>query len=329
MRMYPLIFFVFVLILSACSLTQDTRLQVSPAVISIETLVPTRSSSAGDETLEFPPAPTQPPQPIETQALPAVEKTPVIDAEETATAPQAGFVEISVVYDNVPFDPRLKTNWGFAALVSTQAHTLLFDTGGDGATLLGNMQLLGIDTHQIESVVLSHAHGDHTGGLFSLLDSGIHPSVYVLPSFQTAFKNSVRQRTNLIETTTGQVLAQAIYTTGEMGKDTPEQALIIQAKQGLVVVTGCAHPGIVEIVRKSQDLFSQPVYLVMGGFHLGGMNTNQIKSILAALRELGVVQVAPSHCTGDLARAMFAEEYGNYYIQSGAGKIIRMDMKGP
>ena len=60
----------------------------------------------------------------------------------------------------------------------------------------------------------------------------------------------------------------------------PEQALVIQTEQGLVVITGCAHPGIVAILEQAQSLFEESVYMVMGGFHLGSMSEAEIDTIL-------------------------------------------------
>ena len=113
-----------------------------------------------------------------------------------------------------------------------------------------------------------------------------------------------------------------------MGTAIPEQALVIQTEQGLVVITGCAHPGIVAIVQQARDMFAGPVRLVMGGFHLGSKSEAEINTILADFRRLEVEQVAPCHCTGERALAMFAAEYGDDFIQSGAGSVIRLDAGG-
>jgi len=80
-------------------------------------------------------------------------------------------MKIIIVYDNRTLDPNLTSGWGFACLVGDD---LLFDTGGDGRTLLSNMAQMGIDPAGIRTVVLSHAHGDHTGGLGALLGTGDH-----------------------------------------------------------------------------------------------------------------------------------------------------------
>jgi 7,8-dihydropterin-6-yl-methyl-4-(beta-D-ribofuranosyl)aminobenzene 5'-phosphate synthase len=231
-------------------------------------------------------------------------------------------IKITIVYDNTAYDQRLKSVWGFSALVEYNDQSLLFDTGGDGQILIENMQILGIDPALIERVVLSHAHGDHTGGLSAILASGARPVVYLLPSFSNVFKQRVAEITEVIEVTPGLSIAQNMYTTGEMRHGVPEQALVIQSDQGLVIITGCAHPGIVEIVDRSRTLFDDRVRLVMGGFHLGSKSEAEIEAILEDFRRLGVEQVAPCHCTGEGAMAMFAAEYGEDYIQAGVGREI-------
>lgn len=232
---------------------------------------------------------------------------------------------ITIVYDNNDYDERLKSAWGFSALVEYRDHTLLFDTGGDGPMLMENLRILGIDPAQIESVVLSHAHGDHTGGLGALLEYGARPIVYLPPSFPTAFKNQVAKITEMIEVSPGLSIAQGIFTTGEMGQSIPEQALVIKAEPGLVIVTGCAHPGIVEIVEQAREMFAEPVCLVLGGFHLGSKSKAEIDSILKGFRRIGVEQVAPCHCTGERAITMFAAEYGEDFLPAGVGRVIRFD----
>ena len=137
-------------------------------------------------------------------------------------------LKLTIVYDNHPYDPRLKTGWGFSVLIEFRGQTVLFDTGGDGRILLENMQALGIDPTHIQSVVLSHAHGDHTGGLTALLDGNHKPTVYLLPSFAGAYKNQVTLLTQVSEVTHGQLIADGILTTGEITGIIPEQALLVR-----------------------------------------------------------------------------------------------------
>jgi 7,8-dihydropterin-6-yl-methyl-4-(beta-D-ribofuranosyl)aminobenzene 5'-phosphate synthase len=286
--------------------TSVTEANASTATMVVpekrSTPTPTRSSAVITETAE---------EALETH----------ISATESLT--------ITIVYDNNAYDERLTSAWGFSALVAYHDHTLLFDTGGDGRTLVENMRILRIDPTQIESVLLSHAHGDHTGGLSTLLELGARPTVYLPASFSASFKNQVGKRTEVIEVTPGLSIAEGMYTTGEMGRSIPEQALVIKTEPGLVVVTGCAHPGIVEIVEQAREMFDRPVRLVLGGFHLGGKSKAEIDAILRDFQSLEVEQVAPCHCTGDTAIAMFAAEYGEDFIQAGVGRIIGVDSIDP
>jgi 7,8-dihydropterin-6-yl-methyl-4-(beta-D-ribofuranosyl)aminobenzene 5'-phosphate synthase len=110
-----------------------------------------------------------------------------------------------------------------------------------------------------------------------------------------------------------------------MGNGTSEQALVIQTDQGLLVITGCAHPGIVAIVEQAREMFDGPVRLVEGGFHLGSKSKAEIDSILKGFRRMGVQQVAPCHCTGERAITMFAAEYGEDFLPAGVGRVIRVD----
>jgi 7,8-dihydropterin-6-yl-methyl-4-(beta-D-ribofuranosyl)aminobenzene 5'-phosphate synthase len=235
-----------------------------------------------------------------------------------------GAVKITVVYDNIPYDPRLQPAWGFACQIETGEKTILFDTGGDGDRLLRNMATLGADPKSIEVIVLSHIHGDHTGGLESVLGTGAHPTVYLPRSFPSDFKSRVRAQADVVEVGGATKIADGVYTTGEMGSDIIEQALVLKTGQGLVVVTGCAHPGISEMVRRAVEMGGDEVYLVMGGFHLGGASESRIKEIAAEFQRLGVKKVAPSHCTGDNAIRLFREVYGEDFVESGAGRVIEV-----
>jgi len=239
--------------------------------------------------------------------------------------PPDDVLRISIVYDNNPFNPHLKTAWGFSALVEYRDQVVLFDTGGDGQILLENMQTLGIDVRRIQSIALSHGHEDHTGGLIAILNSGVQPPVYLLPSFSEIYKRQIGQLAQVIEVTPGQFTGDGILTTGEIAINTPEQALVIRSGEGLVVITGCAHPGIVRIVERAIELTSDPVYLVLGGFHLDSKSESEISAILADFRRLGVQKVAPCHCTGERAITMFAAEYGEAFIQAGVGTVVTLE----
>jgi len=173
-------------------------------------------------------------------------------------------------------------------------------------------------------VVLSHIHGDHVGGLSGFLEENSAVPVYMLKSFPSSFKDEVKSLgAEVEEIYEARELFPGVYTTGELGNGTREQSLIITTSKGLVIITGCAHPGVVNIVRIAKDIVPDDrVYLVMGGFHLSGASSAQIKSIINSFVQLAVENVAPCHCSGDEARRLFKERYGEGYIESGVGKRV-------
>ena len=99
---------------------------------------------------------------------------------------------------------------------------------------------------------------------------------------------------------------------------------MIETPQGLVVITGCAHPGVVSIVRRAKELTGREVYLVLGGFHLGGTSEGKITGIVEDFQQLGVQRVAPCHCSGDVARRLFKEAYGEDFISAGVGSKLKI-----
>lgn len=228
-------------------------------------------------------------------------------------------MRFTIVYDNETLDPTLASAWGFACLVGDD---LLFDTGGDAQRLLVNMEKMGINPLGIGTVVLSHAHGDHTGGLGGLLNTGVRPTVYVPRSFSRRFKADVRALTALVEVEGPEEIRPGIHTTGEVGSRLVEQALAVETTSGVVVVTGCAHPGVVEMVRRAKESVGGEVALVMGGFHLGSARRRRVERIIADFRDLGVQQAAPCHCTGNRATRTFAKEYGDDFVKVGAGLVL-------
>lgn len=232
-------------------------------------------------------------------------------------------VTITTVYDNREYDKRLQTGWGFSSLIKVKDKTILFDTGGDSEILLNNMKILRMNPKTIDTIFLSHIHGDHTGGLTGILEENSKVTVYLPESFPRSFKNRIKSyKSNVVEVSSPIKIYDGIYSTGELGTWIKEQSLIIKTEKGLVVITGCAHPGIVNIVKRAKELTKENVYLVMGGFHLGGASNSEIDYIIKSFKELEVEKVAPSHCTGDRAIESFKKEYENDFIENGVGKTI-------
>jgi 7,8-dihydropterin-6-yl-methyl-4-(beta-D-ribofuranosyl)aminobenzene 5'-phosphate synthase len=234
-------------------------------------------------------------------------------------------LRLYVVFNNVPYQEGLETSWGFACLIKGLDKTILFDTGGNGEILLANIQRLGLDVNNVDAIVLSHIHADHTGGLDTVLAHNHDVTVFLPASFPASFRQEVNAHGAATETVSKprQLLA-GVYSTGEMDGTLTEQALIVDTRQGLIVITGCAHPNVADMAEQAQTYLDKNIYLLMGGFHLSGKSNNEILTIIQRLKTLGVRKVAPSHCTGDKATRLFREAWGDNFIEGGLGAVIEV-----
>ncbi len=232
---------------------------------------------------------------------------------------------LTVLYDNNPSRQGLQTDWGFSCLITGAEKTILFDTGA-GNLLIDNIEQLQIDPSRIDVVVLSHIHTDHSGGLDYVLQKNTDLAVYVPKSFPDKIKSSIRgYATELVEVKEPVKICENIYSTGQLGIRIKEQSLVIQTEQGIAIITGCAHPGIIHIVSTAKDLLKGDILLVMGGFHLEWAFAGGIEKIIAAFEKMNVHCVGPCHCTGHRARELFARRFGSRYIDVGVGKTIKLD----
>ncbi len=245
-----------------------------------------------------------------------------------ASGADARDMTITIIYNNISHNKELSTAWGMSCLVEGYDKTILFDTGGDGSVLLSNMKTLDIDPERIDTIVISHDHWDHTGGLWDFLEINPNVTVYLLTSFPKNFKARLKtlgaQPEEVKDATR---ICSGVYSTGQLGHLIPEQALVLKTAEGLVVVTGCSHPGIVEIAEKAFRTFNDKIHLITGGFHLKGSSDKEIDSIIKDLKNLGVERIGPSHCTGERAIERFEGAWGENFIDGGCGEKIEISLE--
>jgi 7,8-dihydropterin-6-yl-methyl-4-(beta-D-ribofuranosyl)aminobenzene 5'-phosphate synthase len=213
-------------------------------------------------------------------------------------------MKLKIIYDNTA-KKGYKADWGFACFI--EPYGILFDTGADASVLVHNMERMGIKPEEIKELVISHDHWDHTGGMEEVLKLNPDIKMYKPDAFSKPAK-----------------IGKDIYTTGAMGFMPKEQSLILDTKKGLVIITGCAHPGIVKIIERAKEFLGKRIYLVLGGFHLGGMSKAKVGRLIDRFKQLGVENVAPSHCTGEAAIGAFEERYKKGFVVGGAGSIIEV-----
>jgi 7,8-dihydropterin-6-yl-methyl-4-(beta-D-ribofuranosyl)aminobenzene 5'-phosphate synthase len=241
----------------------------------------------------------------------------------TSSAATYSDLRLTILFNNVPYDERLTTKLGFSCVVHGTERTILFDTGGKGNVLLSNMEKLKVSPQEVGLVVLSHVHRDHTGGLKSFLKKNRHITVYLPRSFPNKFKDDIKTKGAKVVSVDEPVeICKGVYSSGEMDNRIREQCLILKTREGLVIITGCAHPGIVPMVKHAQEWLKDEIYVVIGGFHLREHSEREVKEIIAELRQIGVKKIAPSHCTGEAAIRLFKEAWGQDFLDSGCGAVI-------
>ena len=210
-------------------------------------------------------------------------------------------IKIAIVYDNTAKE-GFQADWGFSCLIETNNRRILFDAGANGSILLSNMEKLGIDPKTIDEVFISHAHWDHTGGLKDFLEQNSKVTLYVPASYEPP------QAEKIARITGPKGLDKNIFSTGELSGI--EQSLVIKTEKGLVIIAGCSHPGVGNILRAASR-FGKP-YALIGGLH-GFSNFDLIKHLQL---------VCPTHCTQYITE--IKDLYPNKYVEGGAGKIIEI-----
>jgi len=234
-------------------------------------------------------------------------------------------IKLTILYDNYVFTEGTKSDWGFACLIEGTEKTILFDTGTKSDVLWHNIEKLNADLSKVEQIVISHNHGDHTGGLKSVLEKNSDVIVYLPFHFSDDFVKGVEGKgAKITIADKPQEICKNVHLTGKMGTEIIEHSLILDTPKGLVIVTGCSHQGIVNILKKAKQILDKEIYLVFGGFHLMRHSDEKVKEIIQEFKKLGVKKCGATHCTGDRAIALFKEVFGENYVQMGVGKVINI-----
>ncbi len=264
----------------------------------------------------------------------------------------------TIIYDAFGNLKNLKRDWGFSVLIESSGKKILFDTGNNSRIFAANAQALNIDLKDLDFVVISHRHGDHTSGLSHLLKlnpkvkiyapaesfgvfgstlpKGFYKTVDILPKSMRYFEGEEPQAIptgspwseanfvfvdTKVEVTPGIFLiptVSAVKGTLELR----ELTLAIESPRGLVLVVGCSHPGVEEILTAASAGNSH-VFMLLGGLHLVKTPDAEIEQIANALHDKWKVdRIAPGHCTGEPAFAKLKQVFGPSYLYAGLGSHV-------
>ncbi len=235
--------------------------------------------------------------------------------------------QLTILFDNIPGVANTRSLWGFAAqLITSDGQALLFDTGSNGRILLKNMTELGCSPLAFQWLFLSHFHWDHIGGVDSIIELNPHLICVVHDGFSKHFTADLATLTAdcLIVESAPMQFAPHLWSTGMFHSEPAEHALIVETQSGLHLITGCAHPGIVQLIHHVQTVFNQPVQTVIGGFHLGAADDKTINETVAALLDSGIQRILPTHCTGIAAMTALKTVFGTRCLTGGAGYQIQL-----
>lgn len=211
--------------------------------------------------------------------------------------------EIRIVYDDICAEPGFFAGFGFSALIYnnlSKTH-LLFDTGSKGDILVHNINKFNIKASEIKKVIISHNHYDHTGGLKEIYhinkDIKIYVPLHDIKSFIKLYPNAqIQGISELFE------VDKNIFSSGQLGgRFLKEQSLFLKTeKKDLLIISGCAHPGLEAFILKSQTL-SNVIKAVIGGFH-GFRNLSFLE---------GIEFVGACHCTQKIReiKQRFSEQF--------------------
>ncbi|HEV2386921.1 MAG TPA: MBL fold metallo-hydrolase [Candidatus Acidoferrales bacterium] len=265
---------------------------------------------------------------------------------------------VTILYDAFGKAPAMTKAWGYSALVESGGKRILFDTGGNAEILEHNVKALGVDLGRLDFVVLSHRHSDHISGLNYLLR--VNPTVRIYTSaepwgpFGWGVPNSFYRKNeslpanmryfdgnapatltasapwpqaNFVRVDVPTEIAPGIFLIPTISQVTGtlelrEISMAIRSPQGLIIVAGCSHAGVQEVLEAAAKVDAH-IRILFGGLHLMGASDAEVQRIAAALHDRWKVNyVAVGHCTGEPAFAALQETFGDHYLYAGLGSVV-------
>lgn len=251
--------------------------------------------------------------------------------------------QITILYDTFGSNDNFTQDWGFSALIEFEDKNILFDAGNNSEIFAHNTHAANIDLSSVDFAVVSHRHSDHFIGLKHLIEINPNAPIYI-PNEKFAIFASEEQHAdsthqdnalsewqdaNLNKVAKTYEVIPNVYIISTIRKrkglsKLQELSLALKTSQGLILVVGCSHPGITNIVAAASQIDAN-ILNIYGGFHMLRTPAPKISAIVSTLKnEFGVKQIAPGHCTGDRAKQEFAAIFKNDYIDAELGSTFAL-----
>jgi len=267
---------------------------------------------------------------------------------------------ITILYDSFGKSPAVTLDWGFAALVEYGGKRILFDTGNNASIFEHNVKALGVDLRQLDFVVISHRHADHTSGINYLLKVNPQVKIYVPDEpwglFARGVKNDfyrkdpslpaemryygghppeileagtpwpngnfapISQKTEVVP---GVFILPGVSTSpGTL--ELKELDMAIKSPEGMILIVGCSHPGVEHILQDTTAI-DPHVHILIGGLHQIQKPDPEVERIAGVLHDQYKLDlVAPGHCTGEPEFSALKKAFGDRYLYAGAGTVIEL-----
>ena len=273
-------------------------------------------------------------------------------------------MKISILIDNHVELSGLKAEHGLSMVIEEEDHKILFDCG-QSSEIIKNAKKLGLELDDLNQIVLSHGHYDHTGGLLSILKLNKGIDVYGHPDiFDKKYVGKKQQRyigmqeerelyenegANFILSARSIKLTKNIYTTGQIPgvtsfekvdgsfmkmKDNEykkdeildDLSLVIERDEGTILILGCTHRGIINTLKHVADMTGRDKFLlVIGGMHLVGKEDHYVEKTLEEMNRYKIDRLVPIHCSGVSNLPLFKKYFGGRLIYGSTGKVFRFD----
>ena len=235
-------------------------------------------------------------------------------------------VKVTTLVDNDVWRDGLTSTWGLSLYVEAfrkeKRNAVLMDTNGSFNDLFGNASKLGIDLSSVEVVFISHWHGDHCGSLSHVLPLLSKSTPTYVPSKDiSGIRKIIEAGGTPTVCSEPFEFVEGVMSTGEVGGWTSEHSLVMNVKnKGLVILTGCSHPGVMNILRRATQASGvSKVYAIIGGFHI---SENEAVTTANYLYDIDVKLVSPCHCTSENIKKIMSAIMGKRCVRNGSGRIF-------
>jgi len=240
-------------------------------------------------------------------------------------------IKVTTLVDNEVYKKGLKSSWGLSffieIVIGEKQHVLLMDTSDSFEALSENAQKLGVNLSSVDAIFISHWHIDHCGSLDHILPLSRRPIHVYVPSENPSAMRAIKETKGIpvvCPQPTG--LFEGVLSTGKIWGGISEHSLIMKLKgKGLVVLTGCSHPGVMNIIKRAVEVSGvNKIHAVIGGLHISNMEEGM--KVAEFLRSLGVKLVSPCHCTGVKAKIGIVKILEKEFVRNGVGKVISISI---